>query len=112
MSKLRQSEDIAAYNQESLEALAQAIELSQGQFSLILVRCNYASVREQIIQQLQKESAIKIETLAINKSVRTLYSTIKTSLGNRTPAALMVRSQLMNLSTSCVKRLTKYLPKF
>ncbi|KJH72389.1 WD40 domain-containing protein [Aliterella atlantica] len=91
MSKLRQSEDITAYNQESLEALIQAIDLSQGQFTLILIRCNYASVREQIIYQLQKQCPVRIESLALQKSVRTLYSTIKTSLSDRTPAALMVR---------------------
>lgn len=91
MTNLRQPEDIAAYNQESLEALIQAIDLSQAQFTLILVRCNYASVREQIIQQLQKKCPLKIETLVLHKSDRTLYSTIKTSLGDRTPAALMIR---------------------
>ncbi len=34
-------EDVDAYNQSSLEDLAWAIEASQGEFSLLLARCNY-----------------------------------------------------------------------
>lgn len=89
MTGLQQPEDVAASNNSSLEVLIQAISWSEG-FTLILVRCNYASVREQIVQQLQAQCPIEICKLILDKSVKTLYTTIKEALGNQQPLALMV----------------------
>jgi hypothetical protein len=39
-----------ANNQQSLEKLAWAIEMAQGQFTPILAHCNYGQLREKIVQ--------------------------------------------------------------
>ncbi|MEQ9552298.1 MAG: hypothetical protein RIM23_22130 [Coleofasciculus sp. G3-WIS-01] len=41
-------------NERSLNTLARAIQLSRGQFCLILARCNYACCQERMAQQLQQ----------------------------------------------------------
>jgi hypothetical protein len=90
MTDLHQPEDIAAYNESSLKALVRAIRLSQGQFSLILVRCNYAALRDRMAQRLRELSPIPIRELVLPESVKTLYTTIQAELGDEVPQALMV----------------------
>ncbi len=82
--------DIAAYNESSLKALVRAIRLSQGQFRLILVRCNYAALRDRMVQRLRSLSPIPIRELVLPESVKTLYTTIQAELGDEVPQALMV----------------------
>jgi WD40 repeat protein len=77
-------------NQESLEVLVRAITFSVGEFSLILVRCNYAHLREQFVQRLREQCAIRIRELVLDESIKTLYTTIKTALQGERPDALMV----------------------
>ena len=64
--------------------------MSQGQFSLILVRCNYSAMREETVRQLREESGIEIRELVLPASVKTLYTTIETELADSQPQALMV----------------------
>src|SRR5919202_6107534 len=82
--------EIAADNDRSLMALARAIELSQGQFSLVFVRCNYAMVRERMLQRLQEISPYKIQKLVLPQTVKTLFTTIQETLGDEQPSALIV----------------------
>lgn len=83
-------EDVAAHNERSLKTLERVIALSQGRFSLILVRCNYAHVRERVREQLLKCCSVEIRPLLLPESAKTLYTTIKAELGSEQPAALMV----------------------
>ncbi|HEY9669068.1 MAG TPA: hypothetical protein V6C91_19815, partial [Coleofasciculaceae cyanobacterium] len=85
-----QNEDVAVDNEESLQTLLRAITLSQGEFSPILVRCNYAHLREQIVQKLREKCPIKIHELVLDESVKTLYTTIEQALKNEQPDALMI----------------------
>ena len=82
--------DIAAENQSTLETLTRAIRLSEGQFSLILARCNYGQLREKIAEFLRDESALEIEELHLPANAKMLYTPIKNSLGEKMPEALMV----------------------
>ncbi len=90
MSNPHQPEDVAAYNESSLKALVRAITLSQGQFRLILVRCNYGALRDRIVQRLRELSPVKIREIVLPESVKSLYTTIKAELGDEMPQALMV----------------------
>ncbi|HBL58909.1 MAG TPA: hypothetical protein DDZ80_10440 [Cyanobacteria bacterium UBA8803] len=83
-------EDVASYNQNSLNTLIRAIKGGQGNFSLILARCNYTTLREQIVQQLQEQCPLTVRELLLEQSVKTLYSTIETKLGQEEPSAVMV----------------------
>ena len=90
MMEPHEIEDVAADNEESLQTLLRAITLSQGEFSLILVRCNYIQLRERIVQQLREECPVKIRELVLDESVKTLYTTIAQALQDEQPNALMV----------------------
>lgn len=83
-------EDVAIANEQSLRTLNRAIRLSQGQFSLILVRCNYADLREQMAQRLHQLSKVEISEITLPASVKTLYTTILAELGDSKPNAAMV----------------------
>ncbi|HBB32302.1 MAG TPA: sugar-binding protein, partial [Cyanobacteria bacterium UBA9273] len=85
-----QLEDTAVYNERSLRTLVRAIVLSQGTFSLILAHCNYTALRDKIVQQLREQCSVPIRELVLEQSVKTLYSTIETKLGQEEPSAVMV----------------------
>lgn len=64
--------------------------MSQGQFSLILVRCNCPILRMQVVNRLQELSSIQIQELTLHPSVNTLFTTILTAIEDPPPPALMV----------------------
>lgn len=90
MSDSHRLEDVATYNQESLRTLVRALDLSQGQFSLILVRCNYTRLRDRMLLQLQQRSTVPIHRLALPQSVKTLFAPIAAEIGDSPPPALTV----------------------
>ncbi|MGK7877603.1 MAG: hypothetical protein AB4426_31175, partial [Xenococcaceae cyanobacterium] len=90
MTNIRQIEDIAAYNQSSLEDLAWAIEADEGKFALLFAHCNYVKLREQLTQQLQTICEVNISELRLNSSDTTLYSKIREKVEAEKPAALMI----------------------
>lgn len=90
MPKMKKSQ--VGHNERSLQTLARAITMSEGDFSLILVRCNYPALREQILQKLKEEYPVEYQELALDDSTDTLYSTINQNLGHSLPKALMVKS--------------------
>ncbi len=94
MSNFQSPEDVAAYNKRSLKTLVRSIALSQGQFSIVLVRCNYAWVAEQMLAQLKLNSAIQLEEIYLPESIKTLYTTVQDHLedlpSGQQPQALMI----------------------
>lgn len=90
MVESRGIEDASVYNERSLKTLARTIQLSQGQFSLILVRCNYPELTEEMRQRLHQKSTIEIQELILPKSGKRLYDAIANSIKSQTPKALMV----------------------
>ena len=85
-----QQDTAAQQNQSSLQTLSRTLRMSQGQFSLILVRCNYSAMREEIVQQLRENSGIEIREIVLPTSVKTLYTTIETEVAdNQTPLKLV-----------------------
>lgn len=90
MVHLHSSEEVTTYNQRSLKTLLRAIALSQGQFSLILVRCNYAWLTEKMWVRVREASTITIGELSLPSSVNTLYTTIQDYLETEKPQALSI----------------------
>ena len=82
--------DFTLANQESLDELAWAMEASQGQFCLMLARCNYGYLQQRLIQQLQEECTFDIRVIHLKPEDRTLFSTVRSQLGQEMPSALMV----------------------
>nr|MDZ8002408.1 hypothetical protein [Aulosira sp. DedVER01a] len=85
-----ESENLDAENERSLRTLVRAITLSQGEFSLILLRCNYDALRQRMVQRLHELSPVEIREITLPTSVKTLYTAIKAELGDEQPPALMV----------------------
>lgn len=105
MTNIYQPEDINAENEQSLKTLVRTIRLSQGQFSLVLLRCNYIALQQRITARLHELSPIKISKLSLQPSVKTLYTTILEGIGDKAPFSLMVSGldtveDLDNLLTS------------
>ena len=90
MTDLLKIQETASYNERSLKTLVRSIAMSQQQFSLILVRCNYQQLRQQIVQRLREMSAVPIQDLVLPASVKTLYTTLQASTTVGTASALMV----------------------
>jgi len=76
-------------NQHTLQRLIRAIALSEGQFALILVRCNYGQLREQILENIRSITKdIYIREIVLNPSTTSLHSTIVSELSLDNPAVL------------------------
>ncbi|NET33675.1 MAG: hypothetical protein F6K19_16890 [Cyanothece sp. SIO1E1] len=89
-SSLTHQADADAYNSNSLQRIMRAIAISEGEFALILARCNYEALRESMIQRLRQQCSTEIYELTLPTSIATLYTTIQAELENNQPAALMI----------------------
>ncbi|MBD2196362.1 MULTISPECIES: nSTAND1 domain-containing NTPase [Calothrix] len=83
-------DDINAQNERSLSTLIRAIANAQGRFSLILLRCNYAGIQEQILAQVRERSQLDILAINLPKSANNLYSVMTAEVGTAQPNAVMV----------------------
>jgi len=88
--------DVRAANERALRNLGRAIALSNGQFSLVLVYCNYRVLQEQMLQRLEKLSSgvHQIQKVVLPHNARSLYTSIHLQLELLTednpPSALMI----------------------
>jgi WD40 repeat protein len=90
MSELDGLENILPDNERSLQTLARTLKLTQKRFSLILVRCNYTSLQEQILQRLRQQCSVEFAELVLPSSTTKLYSNILHQVEDQPPAALMI----------------------
>ncbi|MEH1937392.1 MAG: CHASE2 domain-containing protein [Nostoc sp.] len=90
MSNQQEPENLAPDNERSLQTLVRTITLSQGEFSLILLRCNYADLRQRMVERLRQLSPVQIREITLPASVKTLYTNIREQLLDEQPPALMV----------------------
>ncbi len=92
MSKLKQSKLIVDVNQRSLSTLKRAIEMSLGQFSLILVRCNYIALQEKITQKIESLEGLPspLKKVCLPTSVTTLFSNLEPEINSGSFSALIV----------------------
>jgi tetratricopeptide (TPR) repeat protein len=86
-------------NSQQLEDLAWSLEASIGEFKLILAKCNYISLQNQLIQELQQICEIEIQILRLQASERTLYNAIQEEFDQEIAALMIVGwESLPNLS--------------
>ncbi len=78
------------YNERSFSTLTRVLSLAQGYFSFVLISCNSLTLRQQIVDRLQANSAIKPRQLLLPKSATTLYTAIITELDGEQLPALMI----------------------
>ncbi len=86
--------DVRAANERALRSLGRAIALSSGQFSLVLVCCNYRVLQEQMLQRLEELSSEvhQIQKVVLPHDARSLYTRIHLQLLTKAnpPSALMI----------------------
>lgn len=75
-------------NGQALRSLARAISLPTDRFSLILVRCNHDALKQQALQILKDEYAIKPQVLVLPETARSLFSALQQN--GQPPHGLMV----------------------
>ncbi|OBQ21923.1 ribosome assembly protein 4, partial [Anabaena sp. AL93] len=86
-------------NSQQLEDLAWSLEASAGEFKLILAKCNYINLQNQLIQELQQICQIEIQILRLQTSERTLYNAIQAEFDQEIAALMIVGwESLPNLS--------------
>ncbi len=83
-------EEVDAYNQNAVRELAWVLENTVGEFALILVHCNYAALREAMVQWLHDTCPVEIRTFVLKRTAQTLYSEIRKELRDERPKALTV----------------------
>ncbi len=87
MSENTSLTDIAISNQHSLHRLIRAIALSSGQFSLILVRCNYTELCKQVLDNIRSQTKdVNLREVFLSPSTTVLHSTIVSELFLDIPA--------------------------
>ncbi len=90
MSENISDADVLNQNQRALAELIWALEMSQGQFKLMLVRCNYITLRDFLVEQLHRSCSLNIREIVLEPTVQQVYSTLTESLGDEIPNAVMV----------------------
>src|SRR5579883_908565 len=81
MSTIEQSrQTVYAENDRSLDTLIRAITLSQHQFALILVRCNYTRLRNYLMQRLRERCPLHVHEYTLPETATTLYTKIRTEM--------------------------------
>ena len=92
MNSQQQPDNLDLENDGNSRKLIRVITLSQGAFSLILLRCNYTFFQEQIFSKLQEVETVKKIHLLPN--IKTIYTNIADQLtyqlDHQPPSALMV----------------------
>ena len=75
---------VALYNRRSFQSLVRTIELSQGEFCLILARCNDRRWRDYLTQQLQHHCSVPIQrfnlpasTVAFDVAIQDAFTTVR-----------------------------------
>jgi WD40 repeat protein len=74
---ITQVENAYSLNERSLEILARAINLFQGSFSLIIVNCNYRSLRQTLLSTLAAKTGSIYRELWWQESPETFYSKLQ-----------------------------------
>jgi WD40 repeat protein/tetratricopeptide (TPR) repeat protein len=77
-------------NENSLHRLSRTLKMSEGQFSLILARCNYVHLQQEMVQQLHQRVPVPIREFVLPPNIKTLYSAIVSEMKDKDSPALMV----------------------
>jgi len=90
MDTLYDRQAVSTYNERSLAALQRSIAAFVGEFSLVLVRCNYTFLKQEILQQLRASCDLECCELVLPKNIDTLFGAIQKFASPDPPEVLMV----------------------
>ena len=89
MERTDQDQEILAINQRGLSKLTRVIDRTQKKrFTLILVRCNYVVLREQILKELKYQC--QFQTFSLPRHCPSLFTAVEEVIINKPPSALII----------------------
>jgi len=93
---------ISSENEDTLQELSTALDLYEGEFKLLLARCNYQDLRDRLIIRLQEIHPQPIQEIKLPRSQKDLYTYIIAQLQSETPAVLAIvgMAELDNLQAA------------
>ncbi len=74
-----------------IQRLVRAIQVSQGEFSLLLACCHSTVKQTQILHLLKEFCSTEIKEIALPPSSETFYTTVTEILGEDRPEALIIK---------------------
>jgi len=84
------SANISPENEDLLQELSMTLDLYEGEFKLLLVRCNYQDLRDRLILHLKEIHPQPIHEIRLPRSQKDLYNYIISQVPSETPAALSI----------------------
>ena len=78
------------HNQQALDELCRLLRFSQGEFELILAVCNSTRQRQGLLPLLRQQCTVPFAEITLDPSTTTLFTTLRSHIGDPPPAALMV----------------------
>ena len=82
--------NISSENEDTLQELSTALDLYEGEFKLLLARCNYQDLRDRLIVRLQEIHPQPIQEIKLPRSQKDLYTYIIGQVQSETPAVLAI----------------------
>ncbi|NET73969.1 MAG: hypothetical protein F6K62_24445, partial [Sphaerospermopsis sp. SIO1G2] len=84
--------DINYHNDRAFRSLTRAVYFSQGEFSVVLVCCNYGSLRDEILAKLTATEwkAGQIQQILLSQNSLSIYTSIHLQQSSQVPAALII----------------------
>ncbi|MEB3280617.1 MAG: sugar-binding protein [Lyngbya sp.] len=77
-------------NYRSFKTLVRIVSHFCDEFSLVFACCNYRNLRDKVMGSLRKKCLVEIKEITLDVETKTLYTSIKNSLGDKKPHALMI----------------------
>ncbi len=84
------SANISPENEDLLQELSMTLDLYEGEFKLLLARCNYQDLRDRLIIRLKEIHPQPIHEIRLPRSQKDLYNFIISQVPSETPAALSI----------------------
>ncbi len=84
------SANISPENEAVLQELSSALDLYEGEFKLLLARCNYQDLRDRLIIRLKEIHPQPIREIRLPRSQKNIYSHIISQVQSETPAVLSI----------------------
>ena len=82
--------NISPENEDTLQELSTALDLYEGEFKLLLARCNYQDLRDRLTIRLQEIHPQPIQEIKLPRSQKDLYTYIIGQVQSETPAVLAI----------------------
>ena len=82
--------NISPENEDLLQELSMTLDLYEGEFKLLLARCNYQDLRDRLIIRLKEIHRQPIREIKLPRSQKNLYSHIVSQVQSENPAVLSV----------------------